>query len=144
MFEDVNRACERSPRLRSFPSISRVALCSAKPRSWLKKPVESRPDFRPRRAWCEKKLLASAGVPMLAEHFAADDAEVARAQCVNGPTVLKILSPDIAHKTEVGVVVGLASPEAAAQAARLCWRARAPAQRQGAWLPGGATTARRD
>ena len=57
---------------------------------------------------------------MLTEHFAADDAEVARAaQCVNGPTVLKILSPDIAHKTEVGgVVVGLASPEAAAQAAR--------------------------
>ena len=67
-----------------------------------------------------KKLLASVGVPMLTEHFAADDAEVARAaQRVNGPTVLKILSPDIAHKTEVGgVVVGLTSPEAAAQAAR--------------------------
>jgi len=67
-----------------------------------------------------KKLLASVGVPMLTEHFAADDAEVElAAQGVNGLTVLKILSPDIAHKTEVGgVVVGLTSPEAAAQAAR--------------------------
>lgn len=58
-----------------------------------------------------KAALARAGVPMLKERVvrSRDDA-VAAARAIGLPVVLKIVSPDIAHKTEVGgVVVGVRS-----------------------------------
>ena len=58
-----------------------------------------------------KAVLAAAGVPILQERTAStlDDA-VAAARQIGYPVVLKIVSPDIAHKTEVGgVVVGVRS-----------------------------------
>jgi len=58
-----------------------------------------------------KAVLAAAGLPVLRERTAPDAAEaVAAAREIGFPVVLKIVSPDIAHKTEVGgVVVGVQS-----------------------------------
>lgn len=65
-----------------------------------------------------KKVLASAGIPILEERVATDKASLLRdAAEIGFPVVIKIVSPDIAHKTEVGgVVVGLANEEDLAQA----------------------------
>lgn len=67
-----------------------------------------------------KRLLAAAGIPVLREIVAADAQAVEQAAADLGtPVALKVLSPDIAHKTEVGgVALGLATPQAAACAAR--------------------------
>jgi len=52
-----------------------------------------------------KQLLADFGVPGVAEIAAADaETAVAAARSLGYPVALKILSPDIAHKTEVGGV----------------------------------------
>ncbi len=61
-----------------------------------------------------KALLASIGVPVLEERACATaEAAVAAAGTLGYPAVLKILSPDIAHKTEVGgVLLDLADAEA--------------------------------
>lgn len=58
-----------------------------------------------------KAALAQAGVPVLKEVTATSrDAALAAAREIGFPLVLKIVSPDIAHKTEVGgVVVGVRS-----------------------------------
>jgi acyl-CoA synthetase (NDP forming) len=58
-----------------------------------------------------KAVLAQAGVPVLREVTAAGrEAALAAARDIGFPVVLKIVSPDIAHKTEVGgVVVGVRS-----------------------------------
>ena len=59
-----------------------------------------------------KAALAAAGLPVLREATAATRAAaLAAAQDIGFPVVLKIVSPDIAHKTEVGgVVVGVRTP----------------------------------
>lgn len=56
-----------------------------------------------------KRLLAAAGVPFLAEVVATDAARAADAADAMGyPVVLKIVSPQIEHKTEIGgVLVGV-------------------------------------
>jgi acyl-CoA synthetase (NDP forming) len=58
-----------------------------------------------------KAALAQAGLPMLKEAVVTSrEAALATARDIGFPVVLKIVSPDIAHKTEVGgVVVGIAS-----------------------------------
>jgi acyl-CoA synthetase (NDP forming) len=58
-----------------------------------------------------KAALARAGLPVLKEVTATSrDAALAAAREIGFPVVLKIVSPDIAHKTEVGgVVVGVRS-----------------------------------
>ncbi|MHC2822770.1 acyl-CoA synthetase (NDP forming) [Bradyrhizobium huanghuaihaiense] len=58
-----------------------------------------------------KRALADAGVPVLAERLVQDADAAARAATEIGfPVVLKIASPDLPHKTEVGgVIVGLGS-----------------------------------
>ncbi len=58
-----------------------------------------------------KAVLAAAGLPVLQERVARTvDEAVSSAHEIGFPIVLKIVSPDIAHKTEVGgVVVGVKS-----------------------------------
>lgn len=65
-----------------------------------------------------KAFLADAGVPVAPEVVVASADEAAKAQeQIGGPVVLKVVSPDIAHKTEVGgVVLGVATPQEAAEA----------------------------
>jgi acyl-CoA synthetase (NDP forming) len=60
-----------------------------------------------------KEVLASYGVPVVRETLVQNaDEAVAAALASGGPVVLKVESPDIAHKTEAGVIrLGLATPE---------------------------------
>lgn len=65
-----------------------------------------------------KALLAAYGIPVLATETAADRAGALAAACRIGyPVALKILSPDIVHKTEVGGVVLDLADEGALNAA---------------------------
>jgi succinyl-CoA synthetase beta subunit len=81
-----------------------------------------------------KRALAAAGVPVLPERLAQSAATAAEAAAELGfPVVLKIASPDLPHKTEVGgVALGLASAEEVATAFDAMLRRvaeRAPAAR---------------
>ncbi len=81
-----------------------------------------------------KRLLARAGIAVVPEQVAATAEEaVQAAEALGYPVVLKILSPDILHKTEIGgVLLGLADAGAVrAGFATLIARARnaAPAAR---------------
>lgn len=67
-----------------------------------------------------KRLLSAIGIPVPAEHLVAGPAEAAEAftKIGGGPAVLKIVSSDIPHKTELGgVVLNIASAEAMAREA---------------------------
>jgi acetate---CoA ligase (ADP-forming) len=61
-----------------------------------------------------KAILAAIGVPILPESLASDAASaVAAAERVGLPVAMKIVSPDIAHKSEIGgVALGVATLEA--------------------------------
>ncbi len=65
-----------------------------------------------------KELLSAFGIPTVDSFVARDAAEAARfAERLGGPAVVKIVSRDITHKSDVGGVrLNLASPEAVAQA----------------------------
>lgn len=65
-----------------------------------------------------KRALAAAGVPVLPERVVGTAAAAAEAATAMGfPVVLKVVSPDLPHKTEVGgVVLGLGNAEAVAAA----------------------------
>jgi acyl-CoA synthetase (NDP forming) len=65
-----------------------------------------------------KHALAEVGIPVLTEQLVSNADAAARAACEIGfPVVLKIASPDLPHKTEVGgVAVGLRSEEEVRQA----------------------------
>jgi acetyltransferase len=67
-----------------------------------------------------KLLLAAYGAPVLESRVVATaEAAVAAAGTFAGPYALKILSPDISHKTDAGgVALNLTTPEAVGQAAR--------------------------
>lgn len=62
-----------------------------------------------------KRLLAAAGIPVLPERLAASAEEATAAGAALGyPVAMKIVSPDIAHKTEIGgVLLGVANAAAA-------------------------------
>lgn len=68
-----------------------------------------------------KRVLAEAGVPSLQEHVVATPELAAEAAAkIGAPVVLKIVSPDIQHKTEVGgVLLNLATPDEVRAAAQL-------------------------
>lgn len=62
-----------------------------------------------------KKILADAGMPVLPERLArsADEA-VAAAEALGFPVVMKICSPEILHKTEIGgILLSVRDPDAA-------------------------------
>jgi acyl-CoA synthetase (NDP forming) len=65
-----------------------------------------------------KALLAAAGIPVVPDRVARTAAEaVEAAQALGFPAVLKVLSPDIPHKTDVGgVALSLDTPDAVATA----------------------------
>jgi acyl-CoA synthetase (NDP forming) len=61
---------------------------------------------RPRSEHAVLRCLAEAGVPVVPMALAInEDAAVAAARCIVGRMVVKIASPDIAHKTDIGAVV---------------------------------------
>jgi acetyltransferase len=67
-----------------------------------------------------KRALAAYGVPVVTTRTAGSPEEAARIGAeIGGPVVLKILSPDIGHKSDVGgVVLDLIGPGAVLEAAR--------------------------
>jgi succinyl-CoA synthetase beta subunit len=76
-----------------------------------------------------KSILAAAGVPILPERLANSAAEAAACASLGDKLVLKIVSPEITHKTEVGgVMLNVAAGEAGAAYTELMTRvaARAP------------------
>ncbi|MGR3199209.1 MAG: acetate--CoA ligase family protein, partial [Paracoccus sp. (in: a-proteobacteria)] len=95
------------------------------------------PDETPDEAGA-KALLSGAGIAVAEERtvISADEAAKA-AHAIGFPVVMKILSPDILHKTEIGgVLTGIASAEAAA-AALATLTARAAKARPDARITGG-------
>ncbi len=94
-----------------------------------------------RREWLmaheAKAVLAAFGVPVVEDTVASDGAAAVRlAARLAGPAVLKILSPDITHKSDLGgVALDLATPDAVRAAAEAMW-ARVRAARPDALLLG--------
>ena len=82
-------------------------------------------------------LLLAYGVPILAPQLAATAEEAATAaRALGTPVALKIVSPDISHKTDVGgVALGLDSPDDVARAAA-AMAARVRVQRPDAVIQG--------
>lgn len=84
-----------------------------------------------------KALLGKAGIPFLDERLTASAQEAGEAaDAIGYPVVMKIVSPDIEHKTEIGgVLVGL-SDRAAVEAGHATLLARAAQHRPDAAIEG--------
>jgi len=101
VFEDPSRAVAAVAALTGFGRWFRQPSAAPMPPSRPKSAIP--PDLGEHGA---KRLLADWGIPVLAERLVrnADEAAAAFA-AIGGPVVLKIASPDIRHKTEVGGVL---------------------------------------
>jgi len=101
-FEDPSRA------VNAIAAMGRFGEAFAKaeaPQETVTLPEVTLPDSTPSEA-VAKALLDAAGVPAVPEHAASDsEAAVAAAEAIGYPVVLKILSPDILHKSEIGGVL---------------------------------------
>lgn len=89
-------------------------------------PAQALPQGRALSEHEAKALLAQAGIPVLPEQVCRTAAEARlAAQAMGFPVVVKIVSPDIAHKTEIGGVLLNVDSEAAVRAGfdTLCQRA---------------------
>lgn len=75
--------------------------------------------------YAAKRILAAAGIPILEERLATSAAEAAAAASLGDRLVLKIVSPEITHKTEVGgVMLDVPAGEAGGAYERLVARVR--------------------
>lgn len=99
-------------------------------------PPVSLPDTTPSEAEA-KRLLAAAGVPAVPEMACADaEAAVLAARRFGFPVVMKILSPDILHKSEIGGVLLNIADEAALREGFATLLARAAERAPGARIEG--------
>ncbi|GAA0576210.1 acetate--CoA ligase family protein [Craurococcus roseus] len=129
VFEDPARAVNAIEAMGRFGA----AFAAPEPPPPPAAPVVALPPHTPSEA-VAKALLGAAGVPPVPEHAAPDsEAAVAAASAIGYPVVMKILSPDILHKSEMGgVLLDVADAEAVRHGfATLVDRARhhAPAAR---------------
>lgn len=129
-FEDPSRAVNAIAAMGHFGAAFARA---EQPAPTVPLPAVTLPEATPSEA-VAKALLAAAGVPAVPEHACSDsEAAVAAAEQIGYPVVLKILSPDILHKSEIGgVLLDVADAAAVRQGfATLLERARhhAPAAR---------------
>lgn len=129
-FEDPSRAVNAIAAMGRFgEAFAKVEAAQEK----VALPKVALPEGTPSEA-VAKALLDAAGVPAVPEHAASDsEAAVAAAEAIGYPVVLKILSPDILHKSEIGgVLLDVADADAVRRGfATLLERARhhAPAAR---------------
>lgn len=109
VFEDPERAVRAATALRASPAEQLPAQS--------KLPDVEAPEARLNES-AAADWLTSAGVPMAAQrHVTHKDSAIRAANDLGFPLVLKVSSPDILHKSDVGgVCVGLTSPEAVAAA----------------------------
>lgn len=108
VFEDPSRAVV------ALAAQGRFGAAFARPsRAPVPLPVVSLPDGAPDEAEA-KRLLEAAGLPAVPEVAVADvEAAVEAARRIGFPVVMKILSPDILHKSEIGgVLLGVADEDA--------------------------------
>lgn len=101
-------------RPKADPAMPSTADAAARARALL----QQQPEVVTERV--AKQIVASYGIPTVQELSAQDaDSAVAAAQQLGFPVVLKLDSPDAAHKTELGLVrVGLRNAEEVASACR--------------------------
>ncbi len=100
VFEDPSRAVNAIAAMGRFGDAFAATEAPAVPL-----PQVALPAHTPSEA-VAKALLNNAGVPAVPEHAASDsEAAVAAAEAIGYPVVLKILSPDILHKSEIGGVL---------------------------------------
>lgn len=97
-------------------ALARLQAVASRPREQSQPAVERAGPLSPdtfRHELGAKRALAAAGIPVLAERLVQDvDAAVSAAAEIGFPVVLKIASPDLPHKTEVGgVKIGLGSKD---------------------------------
>jgi acyl-CoA synthetase (NDP forming) len=101
-FEDPSRAVNAIAAMGRFGAAFAAAEAGTAP---VPLPRVTLPQAAPSEA-VAKALLAEAGVPAVPEHGCSDaEAAVAAAEAIGYPVVLKILSPDILHKSEIGGVL---------------------------------------
>jgi acyl-CoA synthetase (NDP forming) len=101
-FEDPSRAVTAIAAMGQYGASFAKA---AEPQATVALPKVTLPETTPSEA-VAKALLAEAGVPAVPEHACSDsEAAVAAAEQIGYPVVLKILSPDILHKSEIGGVL---------------------------------------
>ena len=99
-FEDPSRAVNAIAAMGRFGEAFARAEPSPPPL-----PKVTLPETTPSEA-AAKALLAAAGVPAVPERTATSaEAAVVAAEAIGFPVVLKILSPDILHKSEIGGVL---------------------------------------
>lgn len=101
VFEDPGRAVQ------AVGALAKIGASFRKPEpDELALPAAA--DARPGERYTEvegKQMLALAGIPVTSEELVADvDAAASAASRIGYPVVLKIVSPDIAHKSDVGGV----------------------------------------
>ncbi|MGY2488978.1 acetate--CoA ligase family protein [Cupriavidus sp. CP313] len=122
VFEDSNRAVRAIGALAAFARSFRRGATSPvdAPASADRTYALSRGDIEGLNEQGAKALLAAAGIPVLDEVLAASaEAAGEAAARIGCPVALKVVSPDITHKTEVGgVVLDIPTPELAVAAAR--------------------------
>jgi len=130
-FEDPSRAVV------AIEAMGRFGAAFAKPAAGaVPLPRVSLPATTPSEA-VAKALLAEGGVPAVPEAACATvDSAVAAAERIGFPVVLKILSPDILHKSEIGGVLLDVADAAAVRAGFATLLARAAAHAPGARIEG--------
>ncbi len=102
VFEDPARAVNAIAAMGKFGAAFAAA---EQPKPEVPLPPVTLPHQTPSEA-VAKALLAAAGVPAVPEHACSDsNAAVAAAEAIGFPVVMKILSPDILHKSEIGGVL---------------------------------------
>ncbi|WP_149539131.1 acetate--CoA ligase family protein [Siccirubricoccus phaeus] len=132
-FEDPSRA------VTAIEAMGRFGAAFAKaeaPAPEVKLPKVTLPETTPSEA-AAKALLAEAGVPAVPERACATvEAAVAAAEAIGFPVVLKILSPDILHKSEIGGVLLDVADAAAVRAGFATLIERAATHAPGARIEG--------
>jgi len=118
--EDLGRGLRAVRHLIDYAAFRRRV--AAEPNTCEPPAAVTLPSFPPRMTLTEaesKKILAGAGLPVTKEALAkTPDEAIALAARIGGPVALKVQSPDIPHKSDIGgVYLGARTPADVGQAA---------------------------
>jgi acyl-CoA synthetase (NDP forming) len=102
VFDDSERAVAALDALASFAETFERDVAIRKPNADLWRELGTGPISE----YAAQQILSTVGVPFAASALATEPDEVAKAAAELGfPLAMKIVSPDIAHKTEIGGVI---------------------------------------
>lgn len=131
-YEDGDRAIASIAALKRIREAHERSLSAPLPIEKAQAPLSARLSEH-----AAKELLRDAGVPVLEERLVdGADAAAAAARDVGLPVVMKIVSPDIQHKTEIGGVIVGVETEATVRESYDLLRERARASAPGAQVDG--------